>query len=159
LPFTFTFFGNQYTSVNISSNGNIHFGSASTAFSNVAIPNSKLPNAMIAPYWDNLDPSRGGAIYTGVIGSVPNRVLVIEWRNVSHNNGSRTNGATFEVQLIEGTNQIWIIYQDTLFGSTNFDSGITATSGIENSNGSAGNQYSYNQAVLTNNKVLHFWLQ
>ena len=35
----------------------------------------------------------------------------------------------------------------------------SATSGLENAAGSAGNQYSFNQAVLTNNKVLHFWPQ
>jgi hypothetical protein len=114
---------------------------------------------MIAPYWDDLDPSLGGAIYTAVTGTAPNRIFVIEWRNVSHNKGSRTNGATFEIQLVEGTNHIWYIYQDTIFGSSSSDNGISATSGLENINGRNGNQYSYNTGVLTNNKVLHFWPQ
>jgi hypothetical protein len=114
---------------------------------------------MIAIFWDDLDPSLGGSIYTNVSGTAPNRIFVVEWRNVSHNKGSRTDGATFEIQLVEGTNHIWYIYQDTIFGSSAFDNGVSATSGIENINGRDGNQYSYNNAVLTNNKVIHFWPQ
>jgi hypothetical protein len=159
LPFSFTYFGISYSSVNISSNGNIHFGTASTAYNNVAIPNTRLPNAMIAPFWDDLDPSLGGAIYRGVSGTAPNRIFIIEWRNVSHNRGSGSNGATFEIQLVEGTNHIWFIYQDTIFGSTSSNNGVSATSGVENINGTAGNPYSFNSAVLTNSKVLHFWPQ
>jgi hypothetical protein len=157
LPFTFIYFGNYYQNINISSNGNIHFGYLSSAFNNVAIPNTKVPNAMIAAFWDDLDPSLGGAIYIGVSGTAPNRIFIIEWRNVAHAKGSLTNGATFEIQLFEGTNHIWLLYQDTIFGSPKFDNGITATSGVENSTGRDGNQYSYNTAVLTINKVIHYW--
>jgi hypothetical protein len=158
MPFSFIFFGKSYTSINISSNGNAHFGTASTAYNNLAIPNTKLPNAMIAPFWDDLDPSAGGDIYTRVSGTAPNRIFVIEWRNVPHNRG-RHIGASFEIQLVEGTNHIWFIYQNTIFGSTSFNNGGSATSGVENTNGSAGNQYSFNSPALTNNKILHFWPQ
>jgi hypothetical protein len=77
---------------------------------------------------------------------------------VSHYPGG-TNGATFEIQLVEGTNHIWIVYQDTDFGNTSYNNGVSATSGVENAAGNAGNQYSFNQAVLTSGKVLHFWPQ
>jgi hypothetical protein len=158
LPFNFTFAGTSYSSVKISSNGNIHFGTASSAYSNVAIPNTANPNALIAALWDDLNPSVGGAIYTTTSGTAPNRTFVIEWRGVPRY-GAGTNGATFEIQLDETTNQIWIVYQDTDFGSTSYNAGASATSGVENAAGSAGNQYSFNQAVLTANKVLHFWPQ
>jgi hypothetical protein len=108
--------------------------------------------------WDDLAPNNGGAIYTGVSGSAPNRTFVIEWRNVPRY-GAGTNGATFEIQLDETTNNIWIVYQDTDFGNTSYNGGLSATSGVENAAGNAGNQYSFNQAVLTANKVLHFWPQ
>lgn len=65
----------------------------------------------------------------------------------------------FEVQLDETTNHVWIVYQDTDFGNTSYNAGISATSGVENAAGSAGNQYSFNQAMLTANKLLHFWPQ
>jgi hypothetical protein len=159
LPFTFRFAGTNYTSIKISSNGNAHFGTASSAYSNVAIPNTANPNALLAAFWDDLAPNLGGAIYTGVSGTAPNRTFVIEWRNVNHYGVSGTNGATFEIQLDETTNHIWFLYQDTSFGSASYDTGVSATSGVENAAGSAGNQYSYNTAALINGLVLHFWPQ
>ena len=158
LPFSFTFMGTAYTSVKISSNGNIHFGTASSAYTNVSIPNTAAPNAMVAAFWDDLSPNLGGAIYTTVSGTAPNRVFVIEWRDVRRY-GYGTTGATFEIQLVETSNQIWILYQDTYFGSSTVDYGKSATAGIENAGGTAGNLYSYNSAILTANKVLHFWPQ
>ncbi len=158
LPFTFIFFGTAYSTVNISSNGNIHFGTASVAYNNAKIPNTALPNAMLAPFWDDLYPPTGGAIYTTVSGTAPNRIWVIEWRGIPHTI-STTDGVTFEIQLEESTNQIWFLYQDTIFSDTRFDNGLSATCGIENTDGSAGNQYSYNTAVLRSGRVLHFWPQ
>ena len=157
LPFTFRFMGTNYTSIKVSSNGNAHFGTASTAYSNVTIPRTTAPNALIAAFWDDMNPAAGGAIYTGVSGTSPNRIFVIEWRGVPHY--GTTNGATFEIQLFETTNHIWVIYQDTIVGSTSYNSGLSATAGIENSGGTAGNLYSYNTAVLTDGKVLHYWPQ
>lgn len=157
LPFTFRFAGTNYTSVKISSNGNVHFSTASSAYNNVAIPNTARPNAMIAALWDDLNPS-GGGIYTTTSGSSPNRVFVIEWRNILRY-GVTASRATFQIQLVETTNHIWIVYQDTDFGSSAYNFGLSATSGVENSTGTAGNQYSYNTAVLTSGKVLHFWPQ
>jgi hypothetical protein len=161
LPFRVTFLGTSYTSIKVSSNGNAHFGTASTAYSNVAIPNTGNPNAMIAIFWDDLYPPSGGRIYTATSGVAPNRTFIIEWRNVSHYPGG-TNGATFEIQIDEsslGKNHIWMLYQDTDFGNASYNSGISATAGIENAAGNAGNQYSFNSAVLIANKVLHFWPQ
>ncbi len=161
LPFSVAFFGTSFSSINISSNGNAHFGTASNAYSNVAIPNSGAPNGMIAPFWDDLNPAAGGQVFTGVSGTAPNRVFTIEWRNVAHFSGT-SDGASFAIQIDEssaGTNAIWLLYQDTSFANASFDSGISATSGIENAAGSAGNQYSFNSAVLTNGKVIHFWPQ
>ncbi len=158
LPFTVTFSGSSFTTINVSSNGNAHFGTASTAYDNVAIPNTALPNGMLAPFWDDMYLPGGGAVYTAVSGTAPNRVYVIEWRNVSHYSGT-SDGVTFEIQIEEGSNHIWFLYQDTSFGNASYNNGVSATSGIENPAGTAGNQYSFNTAVLTNNKVIHFWPQ
>ncbi len=48
LPFNFTFFDGSYSSVFVSSNGNLQFGpTASTSFSNDAIPTAAAPNNAI----------------------------------------------------------------------------------------------------------------
>ena len=161
LPFSVTFFGTAFTSIRISSNGNAHFGTASSAYNNVSIPHTALPNALIAPFWDDLYPPSGGRVYTAVTGTAPNRTFVIEWRNVAHYPGG-TNGATFEIQITESSsarNNLWFLYQDTSFGNASYNNGISATVGIENAAGTAGNQYSYDQAVITAGKVIHFFPQ
>jgi hypothetical protein len=156
LPFAFTFYGASYTSVNISSNGNIHFGTLSTAYSNVCIPNTGVPNAMIAALWDDLYPPAGGAIYYGTTGTAPNRVFTVEWRNIQHFSGT-PSGATFEIQLLEGANEWYILYPDTIFGTAD-DNGASATTGSENATGTVGLQYSCNQAVVPSGLVVRYYL-
>src|SRR5262245_27796070 len=52
LPFTFRFFDTDYTSLFVSSNGLLTFGSANTAFTNADLTNT--PNeAAIAAFWDD----------------------------------------------------------------------------------------------------------
>jgi hypothetical protein len=158
LGFTFNYYGTNFTKIGVSSNGNAQFGGTNTAYKNVAIPDTANPDALLAIFWDDLDPTQGGGIYTNLTGTAPNRVFTIEWRDIRHY-GLGNSGATFEIQLTETTNHIWFIYQDTTFGDATINNGLSATSGIENLTGSAGNQYSYNTAVLTAGKVLHFWTQ
>ena len=86
--FDFQFYRTPVTSVRISTNGYITFGTTGTTgteYSNVSIPNVSLPNAIIAPFWDDLDLTgltgpRG--VWWRFYGAAPNRYLVIEWYQV-----------------------------------------------------------------------------
>jgi hypothetical protein len=62
LGFDFRFYGVHYDQVWIGSNGNILFGPDDPTFVNQGIPDPFAPNAMIAPFWDDLDPQAGGTI-------------------------------------------------------------------------------------------------
>ena len=57
MGFVFPWYSNVYSSVRICSNGFISFTSTSTAYSNAAIPTTNEPNNLIAPYWDDFNPS------------------------------------------------------------------------------------------------------
>ena len=58
LPFTFRYFGQPFTSLAVSSNGFLVFGpSPATAWVNSPLPNTALPNGVVAAYWDDLNPS------------------------------------------------------------------------------------------------------
>jgi hypothetical protein len=81
-------------------------------------------------------------------------MAIIEWYNRPH--FSNVGAATFEVILYEGSNEIKFQYLDTDFGNAAYDFGATATSGL-NKDGTTALQYSYNQAVLTNNKAILFY--
>jgi serine protease len=154
LPFTFSYYDQPFSSVKVSSNGYLVFGSsAATAYSNVAIPNTASPNGFVAPFWDDLNPGAGGSVRYKTVGTAPNRKFVVAWIGVPHYGSS--GPATFEVVLEETTNDIFLLYDDVIFGN-NFDNGANATVGVENLAGTTGRQFSHNQPSLTNGTAIRF---
>ena len=155
LPFPFTYFGQAHTQAFVSSNGFLTLGSSAGVErrrSNPVIPTAATPNGVIAPFWDDLNPGVGGAVYSSVTGSAPNRAVHFEWFNVPH--FTNVGAATLEVSLYETTNEIRFRYLDTEFGNIAFNAGRSATAGVENQTGSEGTQYSRNAALLTNGKAI-----
>jgi subtilisin family serine protease len=154
LPFSFSYFGQSYTSAFVSTNGFLTLGSSTGANypNNPVIPNAAVPNGVIAPFWDDLNPAVGGAVYTSVTGSAPNRTFHVEWFNVPH--FGNVGAATLEVSLYETSNEIRFRYLDTNFGNATFNSGASATAGVENQTGTQGAQYSRNSPVLTDGKAI-----
>jgi hypothetical protein len=120
LPFSFTFFDGSYTSVWISSNGNLQFSAtASTAFTNDAIPTAAAPNNAIYPLWDDYNtidtgaPNGQGDIYYTSSGPVGSRTFTVEWNNVTQYTAGGTypmTSETFQVVLFEGSNNIEFRY-------------------------------------------------
>ena len=156
ITFPFTYYGQTYTVVNVSSNGFLTLGSSAgaDAFGNTAIPNSASPNGVLAAFWDDLNPASAGDVYAGVAGSAPNRVLYVEWYGVPHFNFGPSGTATFEVSLHESTGEIRYHWLDTDFGDSRWDTGASATAGVERADGTMGRQISYNQRLLTNDRAV-----
>ncbi|MFH1243854.1 MAG: S8 family serine peptidase [Pseudomonadota bacterium] len=156
IGFDFVFYGNTYSAVKISSNGYLTFGTNVADYTNDPIPSTTDPDDFIAPFWDDLNPYAGGSVYYLLQGTAPNRTLTVEWLNVPHYYSPGT--VTFEVILYEGTNNIVFQYQDVDFGTSSYNRGASATIGIENSDGSVGVRYSYNQASVSENMAILFSL-
>ena len=152
-PFPFTFYGVTSTDLRVGNNGGILFNRTT---GDVGLTNATLPNATIGlamlPFWDDID-SDTGDVYWQVLGTAPNRTLVVEWYNRPHY--SNTGAGTWEVILYEGTNVVDFQYLDTDFGNASYNQGISATVGI-NQDGTVALQYSYNQAVITDNLAIRF---
>lgn len=146
LPFTFSFYGQNYTSAYISTNGVLGFGTASTAYSNANLPNTATPNAAIYPLWDDLYVDASASVRRQTLGTAPNRQFVVEWRNIRFFSDS-TRRVKFEVILNENGN-VQIQYGDIDSAST-LEQGDSATTGIENAAGTIGLQYSSNEAALS----------
>lgn len=179
LPFTFTFYGQDYSQVDISTNGFISFDIGSDCNSNynegeddiaLEIPIASCGgdgewggNPLIAPWFDDLDAGECGDIYHQTQGTAPDRVFVVEYHDICHNDCDSCavgEGITFEVILYEGTNDIAFQYMDTLFSNANVDlaknnRGGTATVGLSAS-AQRGLQYAANQAVLTDELAILF---
>jgi len=156
IGFNFTYFGNTYSQFYVSSNGLVSFGEGSAGEVNVAIPNSELPNNYIAGFWDDLAISYTGKILYTSIGAAPNRKLIIQFVNMDFYNIPSAFG-TFLVILYEGSNKIQVQYRLLLDYTSTRAHGGTATIGLENSDGTAGVQYSYNnETAITNEQAISF---
>ena len=86
LPFAVQVYGNTYTSVVVSSNGNIQFASNRTTFTNTCLPATSFAQTFFG-YWDDLElrtaADRAGptaGVFTSVVGTAPNRQFIIEFR-------------------------------------------------------------------------------
>lgn len=143
LPFTFKFYGVEYNTLWISSNGWLSFGSdpGTSAFSNVSIPNGDAPNNIIAPLWDDLDPLAGGSIY--YLADSINQRFLIQFENVPFYNAD-SETVSFTVILYDpasyptptGDGDILVLYNKRPEQSD-------FTVGIENASGTVGLQYYY----------------
>ena len=145
LPFTFKYYGVNYTQVSICSNGWLALGSeTSTNWTNTGIPNTSAPNKAVYGLWDDLNPG-----YTGQPGDVyyyndaTNHRFVVEWFRVPHY-GNQSTMETFEIILYDpayyptptGDGEIIAQYSNAMQETDN-------TIGIENGAGNVGIQYYY----------------
>ncbi len=124
LPFTFKFYGKDYNSVYVCSNGFLSFTSSSTAYRPQSLPNSASPNAVIAPLWRDLNPSAAGNItyYAG------RDKFVITWDGVK--NYANDSRQTFQVILYPNG--------EIVFQYRNVTNDVATSIGLENENGSRG---------------------
>ncbi len=132
IGFSFTFFGNTYTTFQISTNGNIQFGTppVSNAWTPATIPSATVPTAVgntginnyIALAWRDWTTVGAGEINYYTTGSAPNRICLIDFNDAGNYVG--------QIVLRETSNTIDII-------TTNIATN-TSVQGIENSGGTAG---------------------
>ncbi len=153
LPFTFVFYDRTYNSIYVGSNGLLGFSSSGLSdYSNKDLPYVYTPNTAIYPYWDNLNPAAGGSVRIGVVGSAPNRRVVVSWVDVPSNYSTATR-LTFQAVLCEGSNDIIFQYLRTA-SDTTYGGGRSATIGIENQTGREACQYSYNTNSVSDGQAL-----
>jgi hypothetical protein len=152
LPFAFPFYGNNRTSAWVDTNGILTFddpqGSKPVTDN---IPAPALPNAMVAPFWDDLVVDASASVRTATVGSTPTRQFIVEWRNV-YRAAAPTQRVTFEAVLDE---QGLIFFQYASLDNAN-EQGDQATVGIESPGGEIGVEYAYQLPVLANGRAVAF---
>ena len=153
MPFSFTYFGVTSADLRVGNNGGILFGVTTGEHrfaGNAAIPAATPPLAIL-PFWDDIDADTGN-VFCETQGVAPNRQFIVEWFNRPHFPPD-IGSVTFEVILFEGSNEILFQYLDTDFGNVSYNAGASATAGL-NLDATTANQYSFNTAVLTDNKAI-----
>ncbi|MFH1862091.1 MAG: C25 family cysteine peptidase [bacterium] len=152
LPFTFRYYGENYNSISICSNGWLSMGTTNqNSWVHSNIPNSYGPPAMIAAFWDDLHPGYGGSEIC-YYWDQNNHYVVVEWYNVSH----------FALSCFRETFEV-ILYDPAFYPTTTGDGNILVhylqvtdpeytTFGIENRLQNVGIQYGFN-----NEYDVHAW--
>lgn len=135
LGFPFEYYGQAYTTVYVSSNGYITFGSGASSYTNYPLPSTSAPAGIVAPFFDDLYPVGGGDIYFEDFGDH----AVIQFDDVIHIGGSGVY--TFQIHILDN-NKIRFFY-NTLEGTLN-----SATVGWQNSTRDDGHTIAYNTAYL-----------
>ncbi len=118
LPFNVTFYGSTYSSVTVSSNGNLQFGAGtpSVAYANDCLPSLTFAGPTLCVFWDDLytvDTAGGQGVFTGTSGAAGSRVFVIEWRTV-YCCGVGSPANVFEAKFYENSNSFDLVYSSTM---------------------------------------------
>ncbi len=159
--FTFVFYGEEYESICVCTNGWIAPGYHETAnFMNYQIPGPQGPSPMIAVFWDDLNSPSSDVLwyYDDDL-----HYLVVEWSRVT--NGDTSAGETFEVILYDpvyyptttGDSEIKMQYLDVNnnnVGNYPSNHGQYCTVGLENEDSQIGLQYTFNNTYPTACKSL-----
>lgn len=146
IGFSFNFFGNNYSTLNVGTNGVLQFGSYnSTALGDytyaTAFPTVTEPTNIIAAAANDYYAVVSGTIRYWTQGITPTRIFVAEWNAVP---GYTTNGSmTVQVKLFETTGSVEIHVQNA--SSTN-----NKVVGLQNANASVGATAYSNTATITN---------
>jgi hypothetical protein len=147
LPFSFPFYGDNFTSINIVTNGFMNFGATSTAYLNGAIPSTATPNNAIYPWWDDLDVRTQGSVHYYY--DAANNGFIVQYTNVPHYASTGSGTYTFQVILKPG-GDVLCQYMSMVGLVT------SATIGIENAAGTIGLQVASDAAYVHDNLALLF---
>lgn len=150
LSFPFPFYGTEYTSIYVGSNGYITFGTPSSEYSNLPLPSTYAPANLVAAFWEDLHPGNGGSVYFKDYGDY----AVVQFTNVARFSGDGTY--SFQIKL-HRSGTITFYYQD-LSGTL-----ISATAGIQNGTCDDGITVVYNADYLKQYHAVQltsspFWL-
>ena len=132
MGFGFSYYGEIFDSIRVGTKGWLSFTSESGTYTSQPIPTALEPNNMLAPFWDDLSPGFGGAVY--YFADVGNDRFIVQWDAVWHFPDGPAE--TFQAILnADGS----IIYQ---YHTVAVDD--VCTVGIENAAGTDGLQVIYN---------------
>ena len=149
LPFTFSFYGEDYTQLWISDNGYVNFlGPDQFNGFPSGIPSPFNPNAAIYPLWQDLYLDDESEIDYATVGSGDTAAFVLEYQGVRAFGAS--SRVSFEIKLW-ASGVIDLLYGDN---AANPGAGGNALVGIENATGTDALQLSFFEPVIAANSAV-----
>lgn len=146
LGFNFKFYGAPYTQIFVHTDGYITVQNQSnTTYSNSTIPDSDVPNGVIAALWDDLEGKSTSKVYYKQDGAK----FIVQFQDWTRYGSSSTG--TFTFQIVLNSNGKIQYYYKSMTGAVN-----QSTVGIENMDGTDGLQVAKDAAYIVNNLAVQF---
>ena len=138
IGFNFVMFGNNFSQFTASSNGVIQLGSAALSTTTYVLSGGTTTTPRIGAFAADLRTGSSGKVHYKLVGTAPNRCLVVEFLNMSLTfvASPGSNDGTYQVRLYESTGVIEYVY-GTMFRNASTTS--TAALNVGFSVGSAAN--------------------
>jgi len=143
LPFTYNFYGTDFTSYKISDNGYITFDAAESTSNptNTSLPSASAPKNAIMAFWDDLEFEQNqGFLFAAVkstVGTAPNRSVVIKWFQANHvNRSAEIDELLYFGLVLHEQGGFDIVHEAQLTLGTAYTE--TATIGCNNADGTEG---------------------
>lgn len=163
LPFPFRFYGEQFDTVVVNSNGWLAFGAENSLFvdfRNEQIPGMMGPNSMVAAFWQDLinpNPERRGVFHHYL---EEEAIFIIEWSEMAFWRGNLDSMLTeFQAILYDprvyptstGDGEIKLQYKTVQIFPGDHSDNQYMTVGIKNNDGTDGLEYTYWNEYPVNN--------
>ena len=144
IGFDFPFLSGQVVDeIHVGSNGLLGVGSdlGVSNYSNKEIPASAVPNNIICPFWDDLNPTAGGTVHYESLGTEPDRRFIVQYTGIKRY--ATADYLTFQAVLYESGNILFQYKEMPGDGD-----GSSASIGVEGREGAKGIQISHNAAYV-----------
>jgi len=124
IGFDFFLYGNRYTQFSASDNGLIGLGATAISPSLYTASGGTTTTPRISAFCADLQTGTSGKVHYKLVGTVPNRCLVIEFLNMSllYVGATGSNDGTFQVRLYETSGIVELMY-----GAMSRNSGTSAS--------------------------------
>ncbi len=147
--FNFEFYGQDVTSLYVSSNGLLSFGQGNTDYRNTDLLASPS-QAVLAAFWDDLvvGGNDDSEILWDIRGSGDDQRLIVQWNDLRHYGSANGQDITFQAVMYESDNSIRFNYLDLQVDDITHTEARSATIGIKDAGAQGASRLllSYNQA-------------
>jgi hypothetical protein len=116
LGFDFEYYGNDFDTVYVASNGHVSFNGR--LFTDVVCAPDAADEAF-AGLWTDINTASGGAIYYKIIGEAPSRKFIAQYDNVA-SEADDGDLASFQIVLEEATDDLVIYVRDAFEDASSF---------------------------------------
>ena len=125
IGFNYLFYGNFFNQFSVSANGILQLGSSLVSGSTYTSGGGSTTSPKFSALGSDAATASigdGGGVLSKVVGTAPNRCLVVQWVSYSYYTNT-ANPATFQIRLYENSGNVEYVYGSMPVGATAYSSG------------------------------------